>query len=206
MVALFDLGKVLVDFDWNIAARQVAARTDRPPEELLAKMMRSPLLPLYESGRLTSLEFFAEVRKAVGYRGDFEEFAEAFGAIFSGIPDMIGFQARVRAAGVPTWIFSNTNDLAVRNIRRDFPFFANFDGYFLSYELGVMKPEAGIYEAAERVTGRAGPEILYIDDFPENVAAGAARGWRAIRHVTPEETIRQAEALLGLPASGHGTD
>jgi glucose-1-phosphatase len=203
-VALFDLGKVLVHFDWSIAARNIAPRCNHAPRELLDKMMRSPLLPLYESGRVTSQEFFAAVREAIGYRGTFEDFADAFGAIFSEIPEMTAFQAQVRAAGLPTWVFSNTNDLAVQYVRRAFPFFANFDGYFLSYELGVMKPNAGIYEAAERATGCAGPEVLYIDDFMENVAAGTARGWQTILHVTPAQTIAQARRLLHLLSPRHG--
>ncbi len=51
-----------------------------------------------------------------------------------------------------------------------------------------MKPDAKIYEALEELTGRRGAEIVYLDDRPENVAGGAARGWQAILHETPEKT------------------
>jgi 2-haloacid dehalogenase len=87
----------------------------------------------------------------------------------------------------------------VAHIRRHFPFFSNFDGYFLSYQLGLMKPAAGIYETVERATGCRGPEILYLDDHEPNVAAGVARGWRALRHTSPAETIPVVERALGLP-------
>jgi len=50
-------------------------------------------------------------------------------------------QAALRAAKVPTFIFSNTNDLAIEHIRRNFPFFEQFDGYIFSYEIGGMKPQ-----------------------------------------------------------------
>jgi HAD superfamily hydrolase (TIGR01509 family) len=193
---LFDLGKVLVEFDWSIAARNISRRSRFSAVELLAFMQASPLLPRYELGQVTSLDFFAQVKPAIGYRGSFEEFADEFGAIFEEIPEMIELQRRVRSAGIPTYIFSNTNDFAVTHIRRHFPFFANFDGYFLSYELGVMKPDAGIYEAAEKTTGCRGAEILYLDDHPPNVAAGAARGWQAIQHLSPAQTIAQVESIL----------
>jgi hypothetical protein len=39
---------------------------------------------------------------------------------------------------------------------------------------------------------------LYLDDREENVAAGLARGWRAILHETPEKT-RALVAATGLP-------
>jgi glucose-1-phosphatase len=197
-VVLFDLGKVLVDFDWSIAARRMAPRCKFAPAELLDTMMKSPLLPCYERGQMSSREFFLAVQKLIEYRGSFAEFAGEFGEIFSAIPPMIALHGRIRAAGVPTWIFSNTNDLAVTCIRQAYSFFSQFDGYFLSYELGTMKPEAGIYEAAECQTRCAGPEILYIDDFEENVAAGAARGWQTIRHLSPEVTVPRVEQMLRL--------
>ena len=94
--------------------------------------------------------------------------------------------AELKKTKLPTYIFSNTNDLAVEHIRNRFPFFSDFDGYVLSYEHGAMKPSAKLYEIVERMSGRRGGEILYIDDRPENVAAGVARGWQGILHESPE--------------------
>jgi FMN phosphatase YigB (HAD superfamily) len=54
---------------------------------------------------------------------------------------MTATQAALRANGIPTCIFSNTNPIAVRHIRTAFPFFANFDGYVLSY-LSIRRREA----------------------------------------------------------------
>lgn len=195
-VVLFDLGKVFVDFDWNVAARRIAERARLSPAELFEFIRCSPLLLQYESGHISNEQFFEGVREAAGYRGSIEDFAAAFSDIFSEITEMTRLHARVREKGVATYIFSNTNDFAISHIRRTFPFFAGFDGYFLSYELGVMKPLAGIYEIAERTTGCAGREILYLDDLPENVAAGAARGWETILHVSPDETIPLVENSL----------
>ena len=72
---------------------------------------------------------------------------------------------------------------------------ANFDGYIFSYEVGAMKPEAKIYEALEKLAGRRGADIVYLDDRAENVAAGAARGWRTILHETPEKTRAALEGF-----------
>ena len=59
-----------------------------------------------------------------------------------------------------------------------------------------MKPDAKIYEALEKLTGRRGKEIVYLDDRPENVAAGAARGWRAILHESPEKSRAALEQFV----------
>jgi putative hydrolase of the HAD superfamily len=192
---VFDLGKVLVDFDYTPATRKIAARSTKPPEDLHSHVGGSPLLIQYETGLITRHEFFEEVRRDTGFHGDLDEFGEFFADIFTPIPPMIEMHAELRRRGVPTYIFSNTNDLAIEHIRRNFPFFQNFDGYIFSHEVGAMKPDAKIYDALEAMTGRRGAEILYLDDRLENIEAGAARGWRTILHETPEKSRADLKAF-----------
>jgi FMN phosphatase YigB (HAD superfamily) len=194
-VIVFDLGKVLVDFDYSIAARRVAARSTQPPENLPAFLGSSPLLGQYEMGALTRQGFFEAMRNATGFLGDLREFGEMFADIFTEIPPMIDLHAELRRRGFQTYIFSNTNDLAIEHIRRNFPFFQNFDGYIFSYEVKAMKPDAAIYHALEQMAGKRGDEIIYLDDRPENIAAGAARGWRTILHETPEKSRADLKAF-----------
>lgn len=203
---VFDLGKVLVDFDYSIAVRRIANRGKVTPEELGHFLLtHSPLLFQYELGKLSSEAFYKEICAASGFAGDLEEFSISFGDIFIPIEPMVQLQASLRQRGLPSYIFSNTNELAVRHIRSRYPFFANFDGYILSYEHGVMKPDAGLYEVVEQQCGKRGAEILYIDDRPENVAAGAARGWQVILQESAEKTIEQFRRLgLGNGSGGEG--
>jgi len=195
-VVVFDLGKVLVDFDYSIAGRKIAARSTMSLDEINDFIGSSDITVKYELGLATRREFFEQMRPAIGFRGTFEEFGEFFADIFTEIPAMIELHAELRHRGVPTYIFSNTNDLAVEHIRRNFPFFKNFDGYIYSCEIGVMKPDPKIYEALEKLAGRRGAEIIYLDDRPENVAGGAARGWQTILHQSPEQSCKEVEKLL----------
>lgn len=196
-VVVFDLGKVLVDFDYSIAARRIAARARMNAPDIQEFIDHSPLLFRFETGHMTRKEFFAEVRSATGFAGTIEEFGGFFGDIFSPIEPMVRLHDELRQAGVPMFIFSNTNELAVSHIRGSFPFFGQFDGYILSYEHGSMKPEDRLYEVVEAKTGRLGAELLYFDDLPENVEAGSRRGWHAVQHVSPDAS-RQAVQQAGL--------
>jgi len=197
---IFDLGKVLVDFDYTIAAQKIAARSLRPPPDLHAFLGSSPLLVDYESGRLTRRGFFEAARDAVGFQGSLQEFGDDFAKIFIEIPAMTALAAELRRNGFPCYIFSNTNDLAIEHVRRDFPFFTRFDGYIFSCEIGAMKPLPPMYEAMEKLCGRRGADLIYLDDRAENIAAGAARGWRVIQHETPEKTRAALAAFGVLPA------
>jgi FMN phosphatase YigB (HAD superfamily) len=196
-IIVFDLGKVLVDFDYSLAARRISAGGKMSFAEIKKYLLTTDVLVRYETGLISSEEFFTEVRQTTGFTGTLEEFGGFFADIFTEIPPMVELHAALRRKGFPTYIFSNTNDLAVTHVRNNFPFFSNFDGYIFSHEVRAMKPDAKIYEALERMTGRRGSELLYLDDRPENVAAGAARGWQTILQETPEKT-KTALQKLGL--------
>lgn len=198
-IVVFDLGKVLLEFDYSIAARKIAAQATLPLADIQQMFDHTPLLYRYETGLMTQAEFFEAVQQVTGFHGTSEEFSSFFADIFWEIPMMVELHATLRRRGVPTYIFSNTNDLAILHIRRNFPFFANFDGYILSYEVRAMKPDPRIYEALEQMSGKCGPEILYLDDRQENVDAGAARGWQVILQ-TDSAQSRTAIERLGLLA------
>ncbi len=135
-IFIFDLGKVLVDFNYAIAARKIAGRSRRAPADLHAFLGASPLLGEYESGNLNREQFFHSIRSQIDFLGDLEEFGGYFADIFCEIPAMTQLHSELRLRGHKSYIFSNTNDLAVEHIRRNFPFFQNFDGYVFSLQGG----------------------------------------------------------------------
>ncbi len=97
-VVVFDLGKVLVDFDYSIAVRRFADRSEAGLERV-QELVNSPIQFDYESGLITTDEFFAAVRDGAGFRGNRAEFVEIFADIFSPMERMIPFFDRVKVAG-----------------------------------------------------------------------------------------------------------
>ena len=146
---VFDLGKVLLEFDFGIAARTLAPASAVTAEEFQRALDQSPLLHDYESGRIDSRRFYEGVVSRTGYRGAEPEFRASFADIFSEIGPMVELHAQLRAGGVPAFVFSNTNEIAVTHIRARFAFFRDFDGHVLSYEVGAMKPLPEIYAAVD---------------------------------------------------------
>ncbi len=192
---VFDLGKVLLEFDFGRATRRLAEKSPMSAGEVRKNLDQSPLLFEFETGRLNNEQFYQAVKAATGYTGSAGEFNEFFGDIFTPMDSMIRLNEELRQRGLPTYIFSNTNDLAVSFIRRTYPFFANFTDYILSYQHGAMKPAAKIYDVVEQVSGKRGAQILYLDDRAENIEAGAARGWQTILQTSPEESRAIIENL-----------
>src|ERR1700722_18036065 len=117
---IFDLGKVLVDFDYTIAAKKIAARSTISMDNLHDFLSSSPLLVQLETGLLTPQQFYSEIQKATGFNGSADEFSGYFTDIFEPMPPMVELHAALRKRQIPTYIFSNTSDIAVGHIRRQF--------------------------------------------------------------------------------------
>ena len=195
---VFDLGKVLLDFDYGILARRMASQSSLSAEEILRVVNQTPLLHRYETGLISDREFYDAVVMATGFCGTEEEFLNWFGDIFTEIVPMVELQRQLVCRGIPTYVFSNTNAQAIRHVRQSFDFYGQFTGEVLSYEVRSMKPDSRIYEAVEGLSGFTGNDLLYLDDRPENIAAGDSRGWQAWIHADPAETVSRVSALMGL--------
>ena len=194
---VFDLGKVVLDFDYGILARRAAPYTRLDVEGFRRVVDQTPLLHRYETGLISDDEFLSEVVRETGFSGFRESFSEWFGDIFTPILPMVDLHRQLVAQGIPTYVFSNTNRFAIQHIRRAFPFYSGFTGEILSFEVRSMKPDRRIYEALEEMSGLAGPELLYLDDRLENVEAGQSRGWTAWVHTDPAITVPRVLERIG---------
>ena len=196
-VVVFDLGKVLLDFDYDIAIRRFAKRSDAEIDKV-HELINSSVQYDYESGKLTTEDFFEYVQEGADFQGDRAEFIEFFSDIFAPMKIMLKFFNRVKAESVPTCVFSNTNEIAIEYISKQFPFYDSFDFYVLSFEEKGMKPDEPIYRIVEKKTKQTGESILYIDDRPENIETGNRLGWQTILQEDEVTSVAKAEKLLRI--------
>lgn len=197
-VVVFDLGKVLVDFDYGRAVRRLPPLIRVSLDEVRRLLTESPLLTDYETGRLDTRQFYEQFVEATGFAAGQPEFESIFNDIFSEITPMTQAVARLRSKGWICAAFSNTNPMAIEHLDRHYAFMRDLQPRILSYEHGRMKPDPALYEVVERLTGCSGPTLFFVDDREENVATARARGWCAVVHREPAETLR-VMAAAGLP-------
>ncbi|MEE2614299.1 MAG: HAD-IA family hydrolase [Verrucomicrobiota bacterium] len=196
-VVVFDLGKVLLDFDYDIAIRRFSERSDAGIDKV-HKLINSSVQYDYESGKITTDEFFAYVKNGAGFQGDRSEFIDFFSDIFSPMEIMFKFFKRVKTAGIPTCVFSNTNEIAIQYISKQYSFYSCFDFYVLSFQEKGMKPDELIYRVVEKKTKKSGESILYIDDRLENIETGNRLGWQTVLQDDEVCSVAKAEKLLGI--------
>jgi HAD superfamily hydrolase (TIGR01509 family) len=186
----FDLGNVLVKVDHGRFCRGLAKLAGLSPEAVFAQVFETDLEIGYDTGRLSSREFYELVQARAGVKLPFRDFGRLWSDIFAAMAGMEAVLAKLRPR-YPLFLLSNTNPLHFDYIREQFPaLLTPFKAFILSYQVGSRKPEAGIYQALIREAGCPPRRILYLDDKPPFVEAARGQGLTAWHFTTPEDFRR----------------
>ena len=175
---IFDLGKVIVDFDHMIFCRQVSQYCTLQPDEIHKKLF-SGLEKKFDSGALSPEEFFDTARTALGLNIDIDLFAYLWSNIFTLIK---GIEPLIYGLGQHYRLLclSNTNPWHYTWCRQHFKVLDAFDAFILSYELHCCKPDLEIYKIALKKAGASPKMCVYIDDIAENAAAARLLNMQAV--------------------------
>jgi HAD superfamily hydrolase (TIGR01509 family) len=75
-----------------------------------------------------------------------------------------------------TALLSNINILHYEYLKKNFPVFGAFDQIFLSFQMGLIKPDKEIYNRTIQELGVSPQEVFYTDDRPELVQSAKSLG------------------------------
>lgn len=103
----------------------------------------------------------------------------------------------LRAAGYRTALLTNTFAEFREQMDRDVGFH-RFDVVVESFAVRARKPEPAIYEITARMLGVAHDEIVYLDDFDQNLEPAVALGWQVVHVTGPEQTLAELDRLAPL--------
>ncbi len=94
------------------------------------------------------------------------------------IPHSVRLLRALRAKGVPVFALSNFGIQTFDYAKSVYDFLSEFDRPYISGHMGVIKPDAEIYEMLEDDCGVAPEALLFADDRIDNITAAMARGWQ----------------------------
>lgn len=179
-VIFFDLGKVLVDYDFNIAYRYIKERSVLSNDEYARRIPKAEALnEVYETGRINTEDFLVGLAGILEFEGIIEYLEKAWSDIFKPIPENIEIVTHL-AATYPLAIISNTSDAHIRLLEANYSFFQHFKERVYSHVVCFRKPDVSIYEHALKIMGAEAENSLFIDDRIENIQAAADLGWNTI--------------------------
>ena len=190
---LLDMGKVLFDFDFKAFGQRMRELTGVEFERLRAAFTGEQLAVRYESGLLTDAEFYIEVCRRIGCRVSWENFVAAWNSIFHQDPILPEHLIRTLAVKADLWVVSNTNKLHFDHLAGRYPFLGCFKGYVLSHEVGALKPDPRIFQAALKRAEVEADRALFVDDQATNVAAARDLGIDSFQFLGPEQFVTELQ-------------
>ena len=111
---------------------------------------------------------------------------------------LVGHIKRLRQAGYCIGLLSNAADNLRRLLTEVYPLLDYVDGVVISAEVGLMKPEPKIYYLAAESVGVKPEEVLFVDDFSENIAGAKKVGMKTLHFTDPASAQEQLTAITGV--------
>lgn len=197
---IFDLGGVLMDLDKQACIDAFKRLGYDDIEQLLGNYSQKGTFMELEKGSITPEEFRNRIRREIGRAVTDRQIDDAFCAFLVDIPDYKLDMLQELKKNYRVLMLSNTNAIMMEVMKegvfrkQGLDVYAYFDQLYLSYQMGVTKPDRKIYDLLIADSRICPEETLFFDDSQVNIEMGSSVGFRT--HLTePHEDFR---ALLGM--------
>jgi HAD superfamily hydrolase (TIGR01509 family) len=192
-IILFDLGNVLMKVEYTAFLHTLGldhAMSDAELYHLLEDESQA-----FEMGKASAEDFLGVVNAKLGKSYTFDQFRQAWLSILPdvipGSPDLINQLSREYRL----MLLSNTNELHLRRSVEMLPALKRFERLFVSYEIGLIKPNRGIYQYVLDHVNVPAQRILFIDDLEKNIQAALEVGMQGIVFRGIESTRAELQRL-----------
>ncbi len=184
---VFDLGGVLLGWDVDLLQRhlpELAGLRD-PTAPLVARFFGTPGWKAFDRGEIDEQALARSLSQGERGQTSPERMAELFEVIRQSLvpmADKVAYLKRLalrRDAGEPIRVgyLSNMPAPYARRLLANYDWFSCFDAGIFSGDVGVMKPDTGIFRKFEALTNAPGSQHLFIDDYPHNLLPAQDLGW-----------------------------
>jgi glucose-1-phosphatase len=178
---IFDLGRVIVPFDFMRGYTRMAALCGTPAAEIPRRIAATGLVGRFECGQIEPREFVSQISGCLSLNASYEDFCAIWSSIF--LPETLVPEDLLRELrrDYRLLLLSNTNAIHFEMIRENYPLLRHFHALVLSYEVGAMKPSPLIYQKAIAAAGCQPGECFFTDDIAEYVEAARGQGIDAVQ-------------------------
>ena len=197
---IFDVGKVLVEFDWESAFHKLGIEGEAF-EAVADATVCSTDWNEYDRSSMSDeeqLQYF--IAKAPDYEKEIRLFWENVGLPIWQYDYSMELVKGLRSQGYHTYILSNYARHTYECTREALSFEKEMDGVVFSYQVGSIKPEPEIYQTLLENFHLVPEESVFLDDKPENLKAAAQFGIHTIQFTTLD-AAKDALQKLGVTIS-----
>ncbi len=178
---VFDLGNVLIPFNYNLVIERLNNVEANLGDKFLDYYKTNYQIHRgFERGDISIEEFINKMMEVVDHKIDKETFCNFYSKIFT-VNQNVADLLPILKNKYKLVLLSNTDPIHKEYGWKNFEFLKNFDKLVLSYEANAVKPELKIYNAVEEFTKLPSAEHIFIDDVADYVEGAKNVGWDAVQ-------------------------
>jgi 2-haloacid dehalogenase len=195
---LFDLGKVLLDWDPRYFYARYFPADEAGLEDFVRRVVAPEWILEMDAGKPAAQAIEERSRKFPRHAALIALWPHGWPTMLRGeIAASVALLGELRGRGHRLFALTNFSTETFAIARRRHEFLAWFDDIVVSGEHGIVKPDPRIYRLAIERCRLDAARTVFVDDSPANVAAGQAAGLHALHFSTPER-LRAELVVLGL--------
>ena len=188
-VIVFDLGNVLIPFDYKRILRNMNKIDNNLGERFLKKYYDNyHIHKKYEKWEISDDEFIKILMEWSEEKIDPERLKHIYSDLFEVNDNVTSLLPKLKKR-YNLVLLSNTNFIHQKYGWEKYEFLKSFDKLILSHEVGATKPDEKIYKAVEDYTKQPPETHIFIDDIPEYVDGAKKLGWNGINFTNYESLI-----------------
>jgi glucose-1-phosphatase len=188
-VIVFDLGNVLIPFNYNLVIERFNQVGPGLGDKFLTNYKANySIHRKFERGDISENEFISLMLNILENKVDKKKFVNDYSKIFTVNEDVASLLPELKKKYMLV-LLSNTDSIHKEYGWKDFAFLKYFDKLILSYEAHAVKPEEKIYRTAESFTKKPPNEHFFIDDIAEYVEGAKNAGWDAVQFTGYEKLV-----------------
>lgn len=201
---VFDFGKVLVEYDFVDFFRRLIPDARRCMQ-LASIMTDDETLRRFDREEKPIEELVKDlISENPAFEDEIRLFAERYPEIITGeMPGMKELLVRLKGEGFSLYGLSNWCSKVYVTMGQ-YDIFQLMDGYVISSEEHLVKPEAGIYHRLYEKFGLKPEECIFADDKQENIEGARRTGMRGIVFENAAQYERELRRMLREETGGQG--
>jgi len=193
---IFDLGRVLVDFDFHKVVRHLKRYSPLTEKQIHRFFMQTPLWDTFERGQTEPDDFFRQISKELRLKNlTFKDFTPLWNSIFTEKHDTVSILQRLRGR-CRIALLSNVNIMHWDHIVETHDFMSWFDHPIASFAVGQRKPELDIFRTTLQIAQAKPAQTIFIDDVESHVLAARSVGIRAHQFIDAPQLVRDLNGIL----------
>ena len=205
---IFDFGGVIVTLDHQEAVRRFAALGLKDAAKALDPYTQGGIFGELEEGKIGADEFVSQLGNLCGRSLTYEECYHAWHGYHKELPErnLKALRGLVEN-GYRLIMLSNTNPFMMQWARSSafdghgHPVDDYFDSVYVSYKMGMMKPNPMFFKTVLEREGIVPEETLFVDDGPRNVAVASQLGIHTYCPANGSDWTEEIYSFLGTDVS-----